>query len=415
MELRSLLRKAVFAAVCLVLMALYVTLSFRPYLGARAASVPDIPHLQKAIRLEPSNAEYRGLLGRNLALSGVSLDEAIANYRAAVNLNPYDARTWLDLAGADQIAGRLSEQADSVEHAVEADPNTPHVAWEAANFFLLQGDQAKALRSFGVVMANDPELRDASLQLCWRVTGDANQIVTQVLAPRPDLYLAFLNLLVSKQDVANAGIVWAHLIALNQEFSPSAMFPYFRLLIAKQEVNAAETAWQQAAGVNRSLQNYLSSHQNLVVNGGFEENILNGGFDWWYQPNAHAALSIDTSEFAGGTRSLSISFDGLNARDAGIFQFIPVKPNTEYEFSADYRAEELDTASGPRFSITDPYTEAAYVLTDDILGTNPWRQARAQFHTGPNAKLVLLKIVRQPPDALIRGKLWVDNLKIVEK
>ena len=299
MELRSLLRKAVFAAVCLVLMALYVTLSFRPYLGARAASVPDIPHLQKAIRLEPSNAEYRGLLGRNLALSGVSLDEAIANYRAAVNLNPYDARTWLDLAGADQIAGRLSEQADSVEHAVEADPNTPHVAWEAANFFLLQGDQAKALRSFGVVMANDPELLDASLQLCWRVTGDANQIVTQVLAPRPDLYLAFLNLLVSKQDVANAGIVWAHLIALNQEFSPSAMFPYFRLLIAKQEVNAAETAWQQAAGVDRSLQNYLSSHQNLVVNGGFEENILNGGFDWWYQPNAHAALSIDTSEFAG--------------------------------------------------------------------------------------------------------------------
>lgn len=415
MELGSPLRKAVFAAACIALMALYVALSFRVYFAARTAQVPDIPHLEKAIRMEPANAEYRGLLGRNLALSGAALDEAIANYRAAVQLNPYDARTWLDLAGAYQIAGRVSEQEDSVEHAVEADPNTPHIAWEAANFFLLQGENEKALRYFGVVMANDPELLDASLQLCWRVTGDANQIVTQVLAPRPNLYLSFLNLLVSKQDVADAGIVWNHLIGLNKEFAPSAMFPYFRLLIAKQEVATAEAAWRQAASVNRSLQTYLPSHQNLVVNGGFEENILNGGFDWWYQPNSHASLSIDTSEFSAGTRSLSISFDGLNARDAGIFQFIPVKPNTEYEFSADYRAEELDTASGPRFSITDSYSNATYVMTDDILGTNPWRQAHAQFRTGPDAKLVLLKILRQPADALIRGKLWIDNLKLVEK
>lgn len=415
MELCSVLRKIVFAAACVILIALYIGLSFRAYFASRVAAVPDVPHLEKAIRLEPTNAEYHQLLGRNLALSGVNLDDAIAAFRAAVQLNPYDARSWLDLAGAYQFAGRVQDQADSVQHAVEADPNTPHVAWEAANFFLLQGDQAKALRYFGVVMANDPELLDAALQLCWRVTGDADQIVTQVLAPRPDLYLAFLRLLVSKQDVANAEIVWNHLIALNREFSPSAMFPYFRLLIAKQEVTAAETAWQQAASVNRSLQLYLSSHQNLVVNGGFEENILNGGFDWWYQPNSHAALSIDTSDFSAGTRSLSISFDGMNAPDAGIFQFIPVKPSTEYAFSADYRAEELDTASGPRFSITDPYSKTSYVLTDDILGTNPWRQAQAQFRTGPNAKLVLLRIVRQPADALIRGKLWIDNLKLVEK
>ena len=46
---------------------------------------------------------------------------------------------------------------------------------------------------------------DAALQLCWRVTGDANQIVTQVLPPRPDVYLSFLSLLISKQDVASGG------------------------------------------------------------------------------------------------------------------------------------------------------------------------------------------------------------------
>ncbi len=121
-ELSSPLQKVAFATACCFLVALYWGLSLRMYLAARLAAVPDVPHLQRAIRLEPSNAEYRELLGRNLALSGANLDEAIANYRTAVHLNPYEARNWLDLAGAYQVAGRTSEQEESVEHAVEADP-----------------------------------------------------------------------------------------------------------------------------------------------------------------------------------------------------------------------------------------------------------------------------------------------------
>ena len=332
-----------------------------------------------------------------------------------MHLNPYVARYWLDLAGAYQVAGRTREQEQSVEHAVEADPTTPHVAWEAANFFLVQGDQERALRNFRVVLANDPEEVNSALQLCWRATGDANQILDQALPRRAELYLSFLRLLISEQEVAAAENVWNHLIALNQKFSTKLAFPYFRFLIAKQEVTAAQTAWQQLAGVDRSLQPYLPSRENLVVNGGFEEKVLNGGFDWWYQSNPHAALAMDTSDFFSGTRSLSITFDGQNPGDAGIVQFVPVKPNTNYEFSAEYKTEDIDSASGPRFAIADAYTNASYVLTDDLLGTNPWRAQLARFQTGPNTNLVLLKIVRDPAGPLIRGKLWIDDLRLVEK
>jgi hypothetical protein len=414
-ELHSPLRKFSFAGACFVVVGLYLHLALRAYFAFHLAAVPDSPNLQKAIRLEPSNAEYRDLLGRNLALSGISLDEAIASYRIAVHLNPYVARYWLDLAGAYQIAGRTPEQAESVEQAAQADPTTPHVAWEAANFFLVRGDQERALRNFRVVLANDPEAVDSALQLCWRATGDANRILDRALPRRPDLYLSFLRLLISKQEVAPAENVWNHLIALNQEFSTKLAFPYFRFLIATQEVAAAQTAWQQLAVLDRSLQPYLPSRENLIVNGGLEENVLNGGFDWWYESNPHAALAIDTSEFHSGTRSLSITFDGQNPGDAGIFQFIPVKPNTDYEFSAEHRTEDIESASGPRFAIVDAYTNASYVLTDDSLGTNPWRVQHARFQTGPNTNLVLLKIVRQPAGPLIRGKLWIDDLRLVEK
>jgi hypothetical protein len=414
-RLRSPLRKFSFAGACFVLVGLYLYLAMRAYLASHLAATPDSSNLSKAIRLEPSNAEYRELLGRNLALSGTSLNDAIANYRTAVHLNPYVAQYWLDLAAAYQVAGKTNEQEQNVERAVEADPTTPHVAWEAANFFLVQGDQEKALRNFRVVLANDPDAVDSALQLCWRATGDENRILDQVLPRRPDLYLSFLRLLIAKQEVAAAESVWNHLIALNQKFSTKLAFPYFRFLIAKQEVAAAQTAWQQLAGVDRSLQPYLPSRENLVVNGGFEQNVLNGGFDWWYESNPHAALAIDTSDFFNGTRSLSITFDGRNPGDAGILQFVPVKPNTLYEFSAESRTEDIESASGPRFAIMDAYANVPYVLTDDLLGTNPWRLQHAQFQTGPNTNLVLLKIVRQPANPLIRGKLWIDDLRLIEK
>ena len=84
-ELPSPLRKFLFAAASFVLIGLYLGLSLRAYLATRLAAVPDVPNLQKAIRLEPANAEYRELLGRNLALSGTNLDTAISNYRTAVH------------------------------------------------------------------------------------------------------------------------------------------------------------------------------------------------------------------------------------------------------------------------------------------------------------------------------------------
>ena len=413
-DLRSPFRSSCLAGACLIVIGFYLSFAARAYFAAHLAAKPDLPNIQRAARLEPSNAEYRALLGRNLALSGATLDEAISDYRIAVHLNPYEARYWLDLAGAYQIAGRTDEQAQSVEQAAEADPTTPHVAWEAANFFLIQGNLGKALPYFRTVLANDPDAVNATLQLCWRTTKDANQMFDQALPRRTDLYLSFLGLLVSKQEVAAAENAWDHLIGLQQTFPPKLAFPYFRLLIAKQEVSAAKTAWQQLAQVDQEMQPYLPARENLIVNGGFEENLLNGGFDWWYESNPHAELAIDTDQFYRGTRSLSISFDGRNAPDAGIAQFIPVKPDTDYEFSAESRTQDIDSASGPRFAIMDAYTNSSYVLTDDLLGTNPWHKQQARFHTAVDTNLLFLKVIRQPAAPLIRGKLWIDDIRLVE-
>ena len=86
----------------------------------------------------PSNADYRNNLGRYYALVAGDPAAAIEPYRAAVQLNPHSARYWFDLASAYQVLGDryISNQTRALEHAIEADPTTPDVAWEAANFYL---------------------------------------------------------------------------------------------------------------------------------------------------------------------------------------------------------------------------------------------------------------------------------------
>src|SRR5258708_26698398 len=106
----------------------------RAYLAAYLGSNPDLPNIKRAIRLEPFNAQYRELLGRNLALSGASLDEAISNYRTAVRLNPYESRYWLDLAGAYQVAGRIEGQAHRGEKSGGTGPPPPQSACGVTRF-----------------------------------------------------------------------------------------------------------------------------------------------------------------------------------------------------------------------------------------------------------------------------------------
>jgi tetratricopeptide (TPR) repeat protein len=136
------------------------------------ASRPELPQLQRAVWLSPGNADYRYRVGRYFAFVAGDPQSAIESFRAAVALNPHDARYWFDLAAAYQVTGDIAGQRTALERALQAEPTAPDVAWEAANFFLVDGDIDRALREFHVVIENDLSLVDASLaRLLARSSG----------------------------------------------------------------------------------------------------------------------------------------------------------------------------------------------------------------------------------------------------
>jgi tetratricopeptide (TPR) repeat protein len=397
-------------ALCLV----YLLLAGRLFVGSLFGERAEFASLQRAASLDRWNADYRNHLGRYYALVARDPGAAIEPYRAAVQLDPHSARYWFDLASAYQVLGDVSNQTTALEHAIQADPTTPDVAWEAANFYLVQGDDAKALREFRVVLQNEPTLADPAIQFCWRINPDVDVLLRDVVPPRSEAYLAFLSLLMRKQETAGTAKVWAAMMAIPQTFELRYANEYLQYLLNHKDVDQARLVWQQAAP-RFGLSAYLPTGRNLVVNGDFSLDVLNGGFDWQYDKQQSVTLTLDPSDFHGGHRSLLITFDGPGVTDAGIRQFIAVQPNTPYEFSAYYKNGEIEGAGAPHFTIQDVYTKAVLYDSDELKEAGFWKSATGDFTTGAETKLVILHVRRLPEGSPIRGKLWVDDFRLTPK
>ncbi len=119
---------------------------------------------------------------------------AVGYYQAATQLNPHSARYWFDLASAYQVLGDTANQTLALERAITADSMTPDVAWEAANLYLVEGANEKALREFRVVLANDASLAPTAIQvLLFGVSvQNVDALLSDVVPPRSAThYVAF--------------------------------------------------------------------------------------------------------------------------------------------------------------------------------------------------------------------------------
>jgi hypothetical protein len=242
------------AALCLI----YVFLTGRLFVASVFGAIPtgDIPvgalpklaSLQRAARLDPENADYRYNLGRYYALVAMDPGTAIEPFRAAVRLNPHAAAYWFRLASAYQVLGETSNQTWALEHAVEADPTTPGVAWEAANNFHVRGDNEqdsgaqlsyhqKALREYRVVLENDPSLAALAIQHSWRISQDLDMLLRDVVPATAPAHIAFLELLTTPKTI--------HLSALT---APShAAGNHWVYTLEKPEDGAESNGWVDAS------------------------------------------------------------------------------------------------------------------------------------------------------------------------
>ncbi|MGA2979193.1 MAG: hypothetical protein ABSD76_06345 [Terriglobales bacterium] len=404
-------RRWQFAAGVTFLACVYFFLTGKEFAASVFAARTELPNLERAVRLSPGNADYRHRLGRYFEFVLGDPQSAIDSLRAAVALNPHDARYWFDLAAAYHVTGDLTGQRAALDRALLAEPTAPDVAWEAANFFLIDGDIDRALREFRVVIEYDNGLVDDALRACWRVRPDTDALLRDVVPARTDSLIAFLTLLQNKQETEGSIKTWERLGQLHQKFESRHLYDYVRYLIEVHRPDAAMSAWEQTAD-SLGLSAYLPTDDNLVVNGDFSLDILNGGFDWTYVNRTGVQPLLDPSDFRQGHRSLSLTFEGPGISDAGIQQLIPVHGATAYDFSAYYKSANFEGAGGPQIVLRDAYTGAPLYASDPLNDADFWKEVHSKVTTLDSTTLLRLAIERFPAGSPIRGKLWLDDFEL---
>lgn len=411
LALSSPAKKWTAAVALLVAGTAYTFVAARVFVGSLFSKSSNLATLERAARFDSGSAEYQNAVGV-FQMVQQSPGQALPWLESATSLNPNGAKYWLNLAVDQQLIGNTDAEQKAIAYALAVDPHTPQIAWQAANLLLAMGNTDAAMKQFHTVLENDPALLSPAIATAWKIRPDADFLLQNVVPDQADP--AFLEFLLSVKETDAAAKVWQKLFTVQQPVERRELLDYVRYLLLHQDVAQASLVWQQGAAIS-DLAPYQSSAENLLVNGDFSLAILNGGFDWVHQNVQGVTLALDPTETHSSSRSLRISVDGAAISDAGIAQRVPVEPNRTYEFSAFYKAQDMDGAGSMQFAIHDAYTGATLFTGDDLKNADFWKKTGGIFTTSADTHLILVHVTRTPAGLPVRGTLWIDGLQLVEK
>jgi tetratricopeptide (TPR) repeat protein len=372
----------------------------------------------RAARLEPGYATYWEHLGlyKQWDVGNGDVHAAVRYLRRATEDDPLSADLSMELADAYQAAGDSAHARQAYEKARANQPLSSEVAWRYGSFLLFEGNLPQGYAEIRRAVTEDHSLATSAVSECWQANPSVSAILDDVLPPKADVYRAAMDFFLSQQNLDGAVIVWQRLLALHQPMKLPQAFWLIDSLMNANRVADASAVWRDALAA-ANWPGARDAGQSLVFNGGFEQDIANGGFGWREIPVDGARYGIDLSVAHSGSRSLRIEFDGTeNLNFQNVFQYIPVAPRTHYHFSAFLRTENISTDSGIRFEIVDPHHPSeVQFLTPNMTGTNPWTPVETDFVTGADTDLLEIALRRTPEwrfDNKIQGTVWVDDVAI---
>ena len=308
--------------------------------------------LRRAVALDPANPELHHRLGMVLCdtLGEASQTEGVKQLRRAIELNPYAARYWSDLASVCELAGDTACATEGVAQAVRLSPMTPQLHWVAANTFLRAGKRDAALAEFRRLLELDPSYGPATFHVCLGSLRGPELILQKVLpsGKDPRLRLAYLNFLSANESPDLAHQVWVETVQSGIPFPLPLATPYIEHLLELNRVEEAQGVWRDLEKLGVIPESAGKEEGNLIYNGDFEQTPLAVGFDWRDRVGPYVALDFSDEAAHTGRRCLRIDFTvSRNEEYLPVYQLVPVSPNQAYLLTAYVRSQDITSESGP--------------------------------------------------------------------
>jgi tetratricopeptide (TPR) repeat protein len=405
-------RKTAFLGGAMLAVLTFVALSIQQFVGFWITPSSRLKSVELASRIDPLNVYYDRLLGEHYLMHDAP--KAAGYFEDGLRRDPHSARLWLELGTAYQLMGEPKKQSAAIREALVQAPKDVMVEWAAANLLLGAGDVPEGFRLMGEVAANDAAHRKVAMQAIFAVSGGNIATTLNALPATAEVRIQLLDWLLDSEKFPEADQVWPALLRSSGDYRAEQTFRYIDSLVQRHEAAKAASAWNDLLATHTDLRRRREP-DNLLSNGGFEESFLQGGFGWRIRPLPGISVGEQSSVFHGGNQALEFQINASTLQDSGIYQMIPVQANSRYTVNAFIRAEELDSANGVRLVVSDYYTGAVLTRTEEVLGSTGWRENSGEFFTGSDTQLVKINIGRTPDTGLIRGRLWLDDVRLEKK
>ena len=354
--------------------------------------------LQKAIALQPGNAELHNRLGRVLLYSPAG-DAAGAKteLERAAALDPRTARYTVDIALALEITGDTDGATRAIERARRAEPRTPAILWYELNYWLRREQNERAIGLARELLRMAPEYTARAVPLLLRVTS-GSALLDTVVPQDVNAYGNVLEVFRREDRLESAAKFWQRTLELHQPIPEGHVRMFVDWVLPRGQPELALRAWSDAAR-NGWIAVEPQALSQPLYNADFRYPLLNFGFDWRVQPHAEASVWVESGGPRGGQQSLCVQFSQDAREDySGVYHFATVQPAYHYEMRAAMRTEKLISSAGAWLQVQEMAPGRGVTpATEPLLGTNPWKEVSLQFETGPETKLVRLMLMRPAP------------------
>jgi hypothetical protein len=349
-------------------------------------------------------------------MKNVDPKESLGFLTEAIERNPFEQRYWLNLAELFHLLGERKESEEALEKAISVFPTSYRGRWISGTLLLQQGAFEKAIPHFTYILSHYPNRSRLVYDIMRRATLDMDVLLERLVPKDPPSIHRYIAYVCEIGDLESAKKAWGKKVSCGFKSGREEMVRYIEFLVGHGELNAGFHVWKEAL---REQGFKIPSDENLITNGGFEQDkLLGGGFDWKIGKVKGAEISFDSSVAFEGKRSLKIAFDGKeNVNFYNVYQYVPLRPETEYLLKTSVKSEKITTRSGVKIEIVG-IGPRFYAASESLIGDNGWKELTVAFRTPAGSQGGLVRVRREQTEKLdrfIAGTVWIDGFELREK
>jgi tetratricopeptide (TPR) repeat protein len=350
--------------------------------------------VQLALGITPDSADYHFRLWQ---AEGEGTGQSLAELDRTLTLNPRYTAAWIARGLEQEAAGDRKAAEASLLRAAEID-RLYLPRWTLANFYLRAGDLSRfwiwARRA--AEMAYDPS---ALFQLCWRASADSREILDRAI---PDtLHRPYLDFLVRTGRLEAAEPLAGEISRVADASDLDRLLRYCDALLARRQVDSALQVWNALAGRRIIPYGALDPRTGAsLTNGELAAAPLQHGFDWRPARVEGAALSFDT-----GSSELRLSLSGKQPESCDfVEQYLPVLPNTKYNFHYRRRTRDLAADTGLGWTFLDARTGRTLAPGPPPTSPGIWDDQTLTFSTPRDCDLLRIVLHYTRPPGSMRAE-----------